>query len=155
MAGQSVALAGSASGDNISYYWTPTQYMDNPLSLTPVVSPLVDFTYTLHVSTTNGCGDATDDVFVRVYQKVTVPNSFSPNGDGINDLWLIGGLDTYPESVTEVFNRYGQLVFRSVGYSKPWDGTYNGSPLPVGTYYYIIDRKNGFPVLSSWVLIIR
>jgi gliding motility-associated-like protein len=155
IAGQSVTLTGSAGGDNISYYWTPPQYIDNVSTLTPVVSPLVDFTYTLHVTTTNGCGDATDDVFVRVYQKVAVPNSFSPNGDGINDYWVIGGLDTYPESVTEVFNRYGQLVFRSVGYPKPWDGSFNGSPLPAGTYYYIIDRKNGFPVLSSWVLIIR
>ncbi len=155
VAGQSVQLGGSASGDSISYFWTPALYIDNTGSLTPIVSPPVDFTYTLHVTSAKGCGVATDDVFVRVFQKVIIPNAFSPNGDGINDLWVIDGLDTYPESVTEVFNRYGQLVFRSIGYPKPWNGSYNGKPLPVGTYYYIIDRKNGFPVLSSWVLIIR
>jgi gliding motility-associated-like protein len=156
VAGQTVQLEGAASGDSISYYWTPPLYIiNNATSLSPVVSPPVDFTYTLHVVSAEGCGNAIDAIFVRVFQKVMIPNSFSPNGDGINDGWVIGGLDTYPESVTEVFNRYGQQVFRSVGYPKPWDGTYNGKPLPVGTYYYIIDRKNGFPLLSSWVLIIR
>jgi len=155
MAEQSVTLDGIATGDKLSWYWTPSQYIDNPASLTPRVSPPVNFTYTLHVSTSNGCGDAFDNVFVRVFQKVTIPNAFSPNGDGINDRWVIDKLDTYPESATEVYNRNGQLVFRSMGYPRPWDGTYNGKPLPVGTYYYIIDRKNGFPLLSSWVLIIR
>ncbi|MBS1566842.1 MAG: gliding motility-associated C-terminal domain-containing protein, partial [Bacteroidetes bacterium] len=155
VAGQSVTLEGSASGESISWYWTPAQYINDAGSLTPTVSTPVDMTYTLHVSTANGCGDASDDVFIRVFQKVSVPNAFSPNGDGINDRWVIDGLDTYPESVTEVYNRYGQLVFRSRGYPRPWDGTYNGKPLPVGTYYYIIDRKNGFPLLSSWVAILR
>ena len=154
-AGQSVALEGKVTGDDLSWSWTPAQYIDNPSLLTPLVSPPVNFTYTLHVSTSNGCGDASDNVFVRVFQKITIPNAFSPNGDGINDRWVIDKLDTYPESVTEVYNRYGQLVFRSMGYSRPWDGTYNGKPLPVGTYYYIIDRKNGFPLLGSWVMIIR
>jgi gliding motility-associated-like protein len=155
VAGQSITLEGSAGGENIYWSWTPLQYIDNIASLTPVIRPAADITYTLHVSTTNGCGDASDDVFVRVFQQVKIPNAFSPNGDGINDRWIIDGLDTYPESVTEVFNRYGQSVFRSNGYSRPWDGCYNGKPLPVGTYYYIIDRKNGFPLLSSWIMIIR
>ncbi|HSC39067.1 MAG TPA: gliding motility-associated C-terminal domain-containing protein, partial [Chitinophagaceae bacterium] len=105
--------------------------------------------------TGNGCGTATDEVFVRVFQKVTAPNAFSPNGDGINDYWVIDGLDTYPESVTDVFNRYGQRVFHSTGYPRPWDGGFNGRPLPTGTYYYIIDRKNGFPLLTGWVFIVR
>ena len=155
VAGQTVALNGSAAGDNISWYWTPPQYIDSVGSLSPVVSPPIDFTYTLHVSTGNGCGTATDEVFVRVFQKVTAPNAFSPNGDGINDYWVIDGLDTYPESVTDVFNRYGQRVFHSTGYTRPWDGGFNGKPLPTGTYYYIIDRKNGFPLLSGWVFIVR
>ena len=155
MVGQNVTLEGSARGDNTSWYWTPAQYLDKPSSLTPVVGPPADITYTLHVSTSNGCGSASDDVFVRVFQKVTIPNAFSPNGDGINDRWVIDGLDTYPESVTEVYNRWGQMVFRSLGYPRSWDGGFNGKPLPVGTYYYIIDRKNGFPLLSSWVMIVR
>lgn len=154
--GQSIQLDGKAGGDtNIVYFWTPAQFINNTSVLTPVVNPINDFIYTLHVLSGNGCGAAADDVFVRVFKKINIPNAFSPNGDGINDVWNIEALETYPESTTQVFNRYGQLVFRSQGYSKPWDGRYNGQPMPFGTYYYIIDRKNNFPLLSGWVMIIR
>ncbi len=97
----------------------------------------------------------TDDVFIRVFKKVIIPNAFSPNNDGINDTWKIEALETYPESNVSVFNRYGQVVYHSTGYNKPWDGKLNGIPLPVGTYYYKIDLKNNFSILSGWVLIIR
>jgi gliding motility-associated-like protein len=153
--GQTVLLNGTAGGDTSSYFWTPPQFISNTTILTPLVNPANDITYTLHVLSGDGCGTATDDVFVRVFKKIEVPNAFSPNGDGINDVWNINELVTYPESETQVFNRYGQLVFQSKGYSKPWDGRYNGKPLPVGTYYYTIDRKNDFPVLSGWIMIIR
>ena len=94
-------------------------------------------------------------MYVRVYQKITIPNTFTPNGDGVNDYWDIKNLYTYPESVMQVFNRYGQPVYQSNGYPKPWDGRRNGAFLPNGTYYYIIDLRNGMPNLSGWVLIIR
>ena len=154
--GQSIQLDGQADGDpNIAYFWTPAQFINNTSILTPVVNPVNDFIYTLHVLSGNGCGAATDDVFVRVFKKINIPNAFSPNGDGINDVWNIEALETYPESTTQVFNRYGQIIYRSQGYTKPWDGRYNGKPLPFGTYYYIIDRKNNFPLLSGWVMIIH
>jgi gliding motility-associated-like protein len=153
--GQSIVLNGVAGGDIASYFWTPAQFIDNSSILTPVVNPANDITYTLHVLSGNGCGTAIDDVFVRVFKKINIPNAFSPNGDGINDVWNIEALATYPESETNVFNRYGQLVFHSRGYSRSWDGRYNGRPLPVGTYYYTIDRKNSFPVMSGWIMIIR
>jgi gliding motility-associated-like protein len=153
--GQSVQLTAIPGGDVGSYFWTPAQFINNTSILTPVVSPLTDFTYTFHVLSGNGCGAASDDVFVRVFKKIIIPNAFSPNADGINDVWNIEALESYPESITQVFNRYGQLVFRSKGYNKPWDGKYNGKPMPFGTYYYIIDRKNDFPLLNGWVIILR
>jgi len=56
---------------------------------------------------------------------------FSPNGDGINDTWNINTLSfQYPDCTVDVFNRYGQQLFHSEGYSKPWDGTYNKSHYP-------------------------
>lgn len=154
-AGESTSLQGVAGGDVSAFFWTPQQYISNSNILTPVVSPLSDITYTLHVSSGNGCGTATDDVFVRVFKRIVIPNTFSPNGDGINDTWYIEGLDSYPESETSVFNRYGQLVFHAAGYSRAWDGRYNGKSLPAGTYYYTIDRKNNFPLSAGWLLIIR
>jgi gliding motility-associated-like protein len=153
--GQSATLNGSVKGDNITgYSWSPSTFLSNPDSLDPVTTPTDNITYTL-TATSQSCGISTSSVFVRVYKKILIPNAFSPNKDGTNDYWDVGGLVTYPESTVLVFNRYGQQVYQSTGYAKPWDGTYNGSALPAGTYYYIIDLKNNTPKLSGWVVIIR
>lgn len=153
--GQSTTLNGVAGGDNLtSVYWTPTDYLDNPNSPTPVATPTDDITYTLHV-VSGSCGSTTDDVFVRVYKQITIPNTFSPNGDGVNDFWNIEALITYPNCSVKVFNRYGQQVYYSTGYAKPWDGTANGQRLPDGAYYYIIDLKNGTALRTGWVAILR
>ncbi len=153
--GQSAILQGSALGDNITgYYWTPPTFLSDPTSLNPIASPTDDITYTLTVASST-CGASSGSVFVRVYKKITIPNTFSPNGDGINDLWNIDALITYPDAAIQVFDRYGQQVLQSTGYAKSWDGTNNGKPLPAGTYYYIIDLKNGTPKLTGWVLIVK
>jgi len=94
-------------------------------------------------------------VHLDVYERVTVPTAFTPNNDGKNDTWEIVGLSTYPRSVITIFNREGTQLFRSVGYSKPWDGTFNGKPMPFGTYYYVIDLKDGFKLLSGWVALVK
>jgi len=87
--------------------------------------------------------------------SVKVPNSFSPNGDGINDDWQIQNMDKYPQALITVFNRYGQKVFSSVGYNRPFDGKKQGSDLPVGTYYYIIDMKGRCGTLTGSLTILR
>jgi gliding motility-associated-like protein len=86
---------------------------------------------------------------------VIIPNTFTPNGDGINDVWNIEKIENYPNCTVNIFNRYGEKVYASVGYSVPWDGTYKGSPLPTGTYYYVIDLKKNNPLLSGYVAIIK
>jgi gliding motility-associated-like protein len=86
---------------------------------------------------------------------IVIPNAFTPNGDGVNDIWDISALQGYPECTVNIFNRYGAMVYNSVGYPKAWDGTYGGSALPVGTYYYIIDLKNGRKKLAGPVTILR
>jgi gliding motility-associated-like protein len=73
--------------------------------------------------------------------NIVIPNAFSPNGDGINDTWQIKLLNSFLNAKVQVFNRQGQLVFNTKGYSKPWDGTSNGKPLPIGTYYYVIEPE--------------
>lgn len=153
--GQSVQLSGTAQGNQLTYLWTPSTYLDNPHSLSPVAKPTEDITYTLKVITANGCGESTDQVFVRVYKEVVVPNTFSPNGDGMNDTWRIEALETYPDCSLAVYNRYGQLVYQSRGYSKEWNGTFNGEAIPAGTYYYIIDLRNKTPLIKGWVMIAR
>ncbi|SDE15679.1 gliding motility-associated C-terminal domain-containing protein [Mucilaginibacter pineti] len=88
-------------------------------------------------------------------EAVIIPNSFSPNGDGANDTWVIKNLSTYPHNTVEIFNRYGQRLFLSNGYGVAWDGTVKGEQLPPGTYYYIVNLKNGSKSLSGSVTIIR
>lgn len=147
-------LDASASGNDVTFLWTPNTAIENNQVITPKVNPVNDITYTLTVTSADGC-ISKDEVFVKILKTPIIPNAFSPNGDGINDTWMIGYMDSYPGVIVQVFNRYGQAVYRSVGYSKAWDGTYNGAPLPVGTYYYVIDRKVAAPKLSGWVTILR
>jgi gliding motility-associated-like protein len=153
--GQSIELDGSATGEIQSYSWSPPDYLDDPHSPTPIATPPHDQPYLLTVTSANGCGISTDDVFVRVYEKIVIPSTFTPNNDGFNDIWNIEALETYAQSVISVFTRNGKQVFQSRGYGKPWDGKLNGSPLPAGTYYYVIDLKNDTPKLSGWVLLVR
>ena len=154
--GDSIALTGNVSGSDISFAWTPIYAMANSNTLTPKVSPDDNTVYTLTASSGLGCGTTSSSTSVRVFKKVKVPNAFSPNGDGINDTWVITNLETYPESVLRVFNISGQLVFETRGNQKIWDGTYNGYPLPFGTYYYIIQLNgDNLPALSGSVFILR
>ncbi len=89
------------------------------------------------------------------FKAFTIPNAFSPNGDNINDKWIVKGLKDYDNCTVEIFTRYGRPVFRSHGYQQPWDGTYNGSPMPVATYYYLIDLRNGEKPLSGPLTLLR
>ncbi len=84
-----------------------------------------------------------------------IPNTFTPNGDGINDTWNMDFLQYFPGCLVRVYTRAGQQIFKSANYGKPWDGTYNGKRLPKGTYYYIIDLNNASPPLSGYIMIIR
>jgi gliding motility-associated-like protein len=153
--GESVMLHGTASGTAISFSWTPALFIQQGNTLTPTVSPLDVTTYTLAASSNLGCGIASDEVLVKVFKKIQPPNAFSPNGDGINDAWIIPGLDTYPESKLMVYDRTGSTVFSTVGSEKQWDGKYQGKPVPVATYYYVIMPGLGLPPVSGWVLVVR
>jgi gliding motility-associated-like protein len=73
-----------------------------------------------------------------------IVNTFTPNGDGVNDVWDIPDLSYYPDCLMSIYNRYGTMVYQSKGYNKAWDGTYNGRALPIGPYYYIIDPKSSY-----------
>ena len=84
-----------------------------------------------------------------------IPTAFTPNGDGIHDDWQIDGVNAFPNISVKVFNRWGQLIFNSKGYENKWDGTYNGNPLPIAAYYYLIDLGNGDSPFKGTVTIKR
>jgi gliding motility-associated-like protein len=109
---------------------------------------------TVHLTVTdnNGCTAAQTVTVTEKCGLVYIPNTFTPNGDGINDLWDIQGLDN--TSVIKVFNRYGLLIYQNKGYSAAWDGRYNGKPLPQGVYYYLITAKYNQQTFSGSITII-
>ena len=149
----------SVVANNFTSWWTTwpyNLYLNDTSILNPVFAPVLSgtYTYTLHVQTQAGC-TATDDINLIALDPPLIPNVFSPNGDGIHDYWEIGFLSKYPGATVKVFNRYGQLIYNVVGYAKPWDGTVNGSPLPIGTYYYVISPKNGLKDMVGSITIIR
>ncbi|MFB9842888.1 putative Ig domain-containing protein [Mucilaginibacter ginsenosidivorans] len=88
--------------------------------------------------------------------SILVPNAFTPNGDGVNDLWHIDKLtESFPQCMVSVYARNGSLVFQSRGYHVPWDGTYKGTLVSAGTYYYVIDPEPGAPKLAGYVAVLR
>ena len=153
--GQSIILTGKAIGSSVSSSWTPASYLNNPLLLQPIATPLIDITYTLTVTSNAGCGTVSDDVFVKVYNDIYVPSAFSPNGDRLNDSWRVETLIAVPDAQVMIYNRYGKIVYAAKGIDAKWDGTYKGKPLPAGAYAYMIDLKNGRPLIKGMVMLLR
>lgn len=137
------------------YQWSPSIYLSSKDSLQPfVIQPKQDQIYTLRVIGRGNC-TSSDVMKMKVVTLPKPPNTFTPNGDGINDTWEIMYLDQYPKCITEIYTTSGQLVHQSTGYPKPWDGKNKGRELPAGTYYYVIDPKNGRPPFAGYVQIIK
>jgi gliding motility-associated-like protein len=120
-----------------SVSWLPAEGLSCTDCLNPEAAPDNTTTYFVTLVDENGCV-ATDEVIINVILDFTVPNAFTPNGDGLNDLFQISA--DFLESVTlEVFNRWGDLVYRSEELGKGWDGTLDGSEQEIGTYIYKVN----------------
>jgi gliding motility-associated-like protein len=112
--------------------------------------------YSLTVRDQNNCTDsASAEINPSETDCIYIPNSFTPNGDGKNDTWMIKNIGLRPNCVVIIFNKWGNKLFESKGYNEPWDGTMNGSPLPADTYYFIIDLGTGKPPINGPVTIVR
>ena len=137
------------------YTWDPLSYIDDPDSPNPTITPeeSVEYTVTAEVG---GC-TVTDQLFITLLPPVVPANMFTPNGDLINDLWLIQGIDRFQGATVTVFDRWGQVVFKSIGYAQPWDGTNRGKELPSATYYYVIEinslNVNAEPITGSITIV--
>jgi len=152
--GQAQLMATVTGASGYSYLWTPATYLNIDSVLQPITKPISDINYHLEVTAAGGCSRG-DDVFVKVLLAPVIPNAFSPNKDGINDVWNIQYLNSYPGATIQIFDRYGKLVFSSVGYTKPFDGKLNGTDLAVGVYYYVVDPKNGRRPMTGSLTLLR
>lgn len=149
-----VQVNATVNESGLRFKWSPSKGLNRDDILNPVITADDDRLYTLTVTSLLNCNET---VFVKLHalREINPPNAFSPNNDGVNDVWKLNYLDSYPNSSVEIFNRYGEKVFFSQGYSIPFDGNYKGKPLPAGTYYYIINPKNGKKTITGSVTLIR
>lgn len=153
-AGGSVQL--EAFGAN-SYVWTPAESLNSATIPNPVATPVGNTTYTVIGTITGGCSaEASVSISIQSEQNINIKPlpAFSPNGDGSNEVWVIEGTENYPGCVLSVFDGRGRRVYEKMGYSSDWDGTYQGKPVPDGTYYYVFGCDGVKPATGS-VLIFR
>src|SRR5690606_26977872 len=147
----------SFSSDNtndISYF----EIVDDRLITSGELDPGTRAQYEIHVTVT----DSEGLTFVKLFE-ITIEGSgetlfqtgITPNNDGLNDTWRIDRMQNCPECLVNVFDRSGANVFNSVGYNREWDGTVNNEALPAGTYYYVIDFKDGTPPRKGTITILR
>lgn len=139
------------------FYWEPNFAVSNPNVLNPIVSPTEMTVYTL-TAEENGC-TRSDFVTAYMIEGISIPNTFSPNGDNTNDTWIIKGIELYPDNLVSIFTRWGQKIFQTSAYSeiKAWDGTSNsGNNAAEGVFYYVIDLNDGSDVvLRGTITVLR
>ncbi len=155
-AGASVQLNATVSEPIVSQLWTPPTGLNDPLLLDPVAAPAITTTYNLRVVSAGNCV-ANKELTVTVFKDIYIPNSFTPNGDGINDIFRIPPGTTFTLSAFLVYDRYGKEIFNSADISKGWDGNYKGKRVQAGAYTYLIKGKglNAAILLKGTVLVIR
>jgi len=136
--GESVNLTVIPISASFSYFWSPSSGLSCVSCAQPIASPSESTWYFVTVTNANGC-QATDSIFVEVdpSSSLYIPNIFSPNDDGNNDVYLVRGKGI-SLFLLQIYNRWGQLVFESNDIENGWDGTKDGNPFNQGVFVYKI-----------------
>ena len=122
----------------------PYTYLWNTGQTTKYISGLSEGSYSVTITDKYGKVTTYSDSITARHQDLgclVIPNAFTPNEDNVNDVWNIRNISDYPDCKVEIYNRWGSILYSSTGYTKPWDGKYNGENSPTGTYYYTIKLK--------------
>lgn len=155
-AGTQLKLDGAVTGAVGTYQWTPAAILADPQSLTPVTLPLQDtVVLTLTVQTAEGCISSAS-ARVLVYRALVMPNAFTPNGDGVNDVFRIPPRLSLQLTEMDVYDRLGVRVFATRDINLGWNGTFDGHPAPAGAYLYVItgvDIKGPLTAKGTVVLV--
>ena len=145
------------ANDTINGSFFDISVVDEPLNGTAIVNsdftvtylPNRDFcesqdSFTYELSTSTGKDTATVTIDV-LCDELTIFSGFSPNGDGVNDVFTILGIENFPNNTVRVYNRWGNEVYMQRGYTmaRGWDGSWDGDHLPDGTYFYLVEDGEG------------
>lgn len=164
---QMTGFGESTDGSAVQYSWTQVSgpadvSFSDDSSKEPVITNLIEGMYVIELTVTDSRGlTSTDQVTINVIGSETqvsdggaIPRYFTPNSDGINDVWEWSSLDLYNNSVLTIFNRSGQKIYEAISYQNTWDGTFDGKPLQADAYYYVIQLSNSNDIRGA-VRIIR
>jgi len=145
-----ISFTDVSTGSPVSWSWS---FGDNGAANTQNSSHAYnaqgEFEVTLTVTDANNCSDSETRTYT-ISNSVAVPNSFTPNGDGFNDLWVIKGLEAFPNTKLMLFNRWGSEIYSTDAYTNNW----NGDKYPDGTYFYILELFTGEAIKGD-VTVIR
>jgi len=134
--GDEVPLSVSGNNPGGIYTWSPTEYLSCVNCQNPIASPPQSIVYTVTFEDENGC-EVSDEVAIKYEALIYVPNSFTPDHSGANDLFMVKGGNIIDFKML-IFNRWGEIVYESTDMKEGWDGTYNGRTCPDGTYVWKI-----------------
>jgi len=163
-AGSQYQLQPIVSSDVNAFLWTPNTGLNSTTIASPVAQPKATTTYTLQVSNEGNCS-ASNNITIQVIcgaGQIFIPNTFSPNGDGMNDVFFPRGNGIYSVRSFRIFNRWGQLVFERTNTTANksadgWDGQYQGRPLNTDVYIYqievVCDNNQIIPLQGNITLI--
>lgn len=148
------------AGGSINYAWTPTTWLNNPAISNPIALPQNDIEYVVRVSNNFGCFD-TDSIRVHVFKlkpDLYVPNAFTPNADGNNDIFKPIPIGMKSVDIFRVYNRWGQMLYSGTGNGAGWDGTFGGKGQETATYVWYaegVDYLNNKIKKKGTVVLIR
>lgn len=123
------------------YLWSPATGLNNPAILNPVATLTDNMDYVLTVSNAAGCFDM-DTISIKVFKVpagLYIPNAFTPNADGLNDLFRPIALGMKQITYFKIFSRWGELIFSTTEQNKGWDGTFKGRPQDAAVYVWIVE----------------
>jgi gliding motility-associated-like protein len=142
LVGDTALLNGSVKGTAVNYSWLPNNTLNDLTVLEPNAFPVQEAIYTLNAVSTVGCGNVSDDVKVRVYKDVLMPNAFTPNKDGLNDVFHVLPLENYELTSFTIYTRWGSKIFSTTNANIGWDGTMKGVAQTTGVYVYYLEMKS-------------
>ncbi len=155
--GRTIELTANAPGAT-AYSWADAKGIANGQSTAKLTVKLTERTvYTVKATSTAGCSDV-KQITIEVgseYSDVVANNIITPNGDGVNDVWVIENIEQYPNATVKVFDIAGRLVFNQKGYDNKWNGYYNGAVLNEGAYYYVVDFGTDLYKAKGYVTVLN
>lgn len=132
----------------------PVEYTYNYTSSpSELIDSLSAGSYYIKVKDNAGCES---DTLIVLKNSFFIPTGISPNGDNMNEQWIIPGIEEFPNCVVQIFNQWGSIIYESkAGYNVPWDGLFEGKKLPEANYFYLIDLGDGSQKLNGKITLAR